>query len=147
MRAALADAEQPLRLRSIGPEQYLAALAEADVRAGVVGGVVGGVSQRKPVGPRRAVPHRQNATGTEVVVGLSGADGRRDGSRRRRAGCPAGAAVVLDWDSTTAPCVEGATARLKRLVESGWLVEENPGRIMLPTPGQVPRAGMPDAGS
>ncbi|WP_251096686.1 hypothetical protein [Streptomyces sp. Caat 7-52] len=52
VQAALADAEEVLRRRVIGLEQYLEALAEEEAPAVVAGGV----SQRKPVGPRRAVP-------------------------------------------------------------------------------------------
>jgi hypothetical protein len=63
VRAALADAEEALRRWVIGLEEYLEALAEADASAEVIGGR----SQRKPVGPRRAVPHRQNATGVEEL--------------------------------------------------------------------------------
>lgn len=63
VRAALADAEEALRCRVIGLEQYLEALAEADAPAEVIGGV----SQREPVGPRRVVPHRQNATGAQEL--------------------------------------------------------------------------------
>ncbi len=43
VRAALAEAEEALRRRAIGLEQYLEALAEADAPAEVIGGV----SQRK----------------------------------------------------------------------------------------------------
>ncbi|MGW3036691.1 hypothetical protein ACWDCB_36460 [Streptomyces sp. NPDC001178] len=45
----------------IGLEQYLEALAEEE--APVV--VAVGPSRRKPVGPRRAVPHREKAVGVE----------------------------------------------------------------------------------
>lgn len=132
VRAALADAEEALRRRVIGLEQYLEALAEADAPAEVIGGV----SQRKPVGPRRAVPHRQNATGTEELspnyqeLTAAAAEAGGDGLGARRA------AVVLGWDSASASRVEGARARLKRLVERGWLVEEKPGSFMLPAPEQ-----------
>ncbi|WP_051744781.1 hypothetical protein [Streptomyces yerevanensis] len=137
VRAALADAEEVLRRRVIGLEQYLEALAEEDAPAVVADGV----SPRKPVGPRRAVPHRQNAAG---VGGLSvdyqalmaaALEAGGDGLGARRA------AVVLGWDSALASRVEGARARLKRLVERGWLVEEKPGRFMLPAPEQAPGAG------
>ena len=68
----------------------------------------------------------------------SGADGL--GARR--------AAVVLGWDSASASRVEGARARLKRLVERGWLVEEKPGRFMLPAPEyDAAGAGRPGGGS
>ncbi|GAA2573126.1 hypothetical protein ABT319_36685 [Streptomyces sp. NPDC000678] len=142
VRAALTEAEEVLRRRVIGLEQYLEALAEEDAPAVAV------VSQRKPVGPRRAVPHRQDAAGPEVLsvdyqalmaaaLG-AGADGL--GARR--------AAVVLGWDSASASRVEGARARLKRLVERGWLVEEKPGRFMLPAPEQdTAGAGRPGGGS
>ncbi|EFE68683.1 conserved hypothetical protein [Streptomyces viridosporus ATCC 14672] len=46
VRAALTEAEEVLRRRVIGLEQYLEALTEADAPAVAV------VSQRKPVGPR-----------------------------------------------------------------------------------------------
>ncbi|EFL29554.1 conserved hypothetical protein, partial [Streptomyces viridochromogenes DSM 40736] len=58
VRAALADAEEVHRRRVIGLEQCLEALAEEDAPADVAGEV----SRRKPVGPRRAVPHRRQAT-------------------------------------------------------------------------------------
>ncbi|MEU6381876.1 hypothetical protein ABZ928_53180, partial [Streptomyces sp. NPDC046909] len=61
VRADLAEAEEVLRRRVIGLEQYLEALAEEETPA--VG--TDGVSRRKPVGPRRAVPHRENAVGVE----------------------------------------------------------------------------------
>jgi hypothetical protein len=142
LRAALAKAEEVLRHRVIGLEQYLEALAEEDAPT------VPAVSQKKPVGPRRAVPHRQEAAGTEVLsvdyqalmaaaleAGASGLGARR-------------AAVVLGWDSVSASRVEGARARLKRLVERGWLVEEKPGRFTLPMPEQdAAGAGRPGGGS
>ncbi|MEU2267171.1 hypothetical protein ABZ568_12275 [Streptomyces olindensis] len=143
VRAALAEAEEALRRRVIGLEQYLEALAEADAPAEVIGGV----SQRKPVGPRRAVPHRQNANGAEElspdyqVLMTAAVEAEGDGLGARQA------AVVLGWDSASASRVEGARARLKRLVERGWLVEEKPGRFMPPAPEQVPGAAMPDGGS
>ncbi|WKX15905.1 hypothetical protein [Streptomyces sp. NL15-2K] len=144
VRAALAEAEEVLRRRVIGLEQYLEALAEEDAPAVAADGV----SHRKPVGPRRAVPHRQDAAGTEVLsvdyqalmaaAREAGADGL--GARR--------AAVVLGWDSASASRVEGARARLKRLVERGWLVEEKPGRFTLPVPEQdAAGAGRPGGGS
>ncbi|WSN46221.1 hypothetical protein OG736_44605 (plasmid) [Streptomyces sp. NBC_01334] len=57
------------------------------------------------------------------------------------------AAMVLGWDSASASRVEGARARLKRLVERGWLVEERPGRFTLPAPEQVGGGGRPGDGS
>ncbi|MGA5033376.1 hypothetical protein ACPB8P_22790 [Streptomyces cellulosae] len=142
VRAALAEAEEMLRHRVIGLEQYLEALAEEDAPVEAV------ASQRRPVGPRRAVPHRQDAAGVEVLsvdyqalmaaAGEAGGDGL--GARR--------AAVVLGWDSASASRVEGARARLKRLVERDWLVEEKPGRFMLPAPEQdAAGAGRPGVGS
>ncbi|WP_051858646.1 hypothetical protein [Streptomyces cellulosae] len=143
VRTDLADAEEVLRHRVIGLEQYLEALAEDEAPA--VAAV--GSSRRKPVGPRRAVPHRENAVGVEdlsvdyqalmAAVLDAGADGL--GARR--------AAVVLGWDSASVSRVEGARARLKRLVERGWLVEEKPGRFTLPAPEQVGGGGRPDGGS
>ena len=47
----------------IGLEQYLEALAEEDAPADVAREV----SRRKPVGPRRAVPHRRHATEVEEL--------------------------------------------------------------------------------
>ncbi|MFI8091466.1 hypothetical protein ACIF9R_24630 [Streptomyces sp. NPDC086080] len=141
-RTALAEAEDVLRCRVIGLEQYLEALAEADAPAVVADGV----AQRKPVGPRRAVPHRQDSAGVEVLsvdykalmaaAGEAGIGGL--GARR--------AAVVLGWDSGLASRVEGARARPKRLVERGWLVEDKPGRFTLPAPDQA-GAGWPGGGS
>jgi hypothetical protein len=61
VREALTEAEEVFRRRVIGLEQYLEALAEEDAPAVAV------VSQRKPVGPRRAVPHRDDAAGTEML--------------------------------------------------------------------------------
>ncbi|MFD3622895.1 hypothetical protein ACFWWT_48950 [Streptomyces sp. NPDC058676] len=142
VRAALAEAEEVLRRRVIGLEQYLEALAEEDAPAVVAEGV----SQRKPVGPRRAVPHRQDAAGTEVLsvdyqaLMSAALEAGSDGLGARRA------AVVLGWDSALASRVEGARARLKRLVERGWLVEEKPGRFTLPAPEQA-GAGRPGGGS
>ncbi|WP_081238649.1 hypothetical protein [Streptomyces viridosporus] len=142
VRAALAEAEEVLRHRVIGLEQYLEALAEADAPAVVAGGS----SQKKPVGPRRAVPHRQDAAGTEVLsvdyqaLMAAALEAGAGGLGARRA------AVVLGWDSASASRVEGARARLKRLVERGWLVEKKPGRFTLPAPEQA-GAGRPGGGS
>ncbi|WP_246460904.1 hypothetical protein, partial [Streptomyces himalayensis] len=119
VRTDLADAEEVLRCRVIGLEQYLEALAQEEAPAVVVGGS----SRRKPVGPRRAVPHRENAAGVEdlsvdyqaVMAGATEAGA--DGLDARRT------AVVLGWDSASASRVEGSRARLKRLVERGWLME------------------------
>lgn len=133
VRADLADAEEVLRCRVIGLEQYLEALAEEEAPAMVVGGP----SRRKPVGPRRAVPHRENAAGVEDLsldyqaVMAAAAEAGDDGLGARRA------AVVLGWDSASASRVEGARARLKRLVERGWLVETKPGRFTLPAGQQA----------
>ncbi|MGW0712831.1 hypothetical protein ACWD4G_44060 [Streptomyces sp. NPDC002643] len=137
VRADLADAEEVLRRRAIGLEQYLEALAEE----GAPTVVVGEVSRRKPVGPRRAVPHRENAAGVEDLsvdyqaLMAAALEAGEDGLGARRA------AVVLGWDSASVSRVEGARARLKRLVERGWLVEEKPGRFMPPAPERVPGAG------
>ncbi|MBT2492251.1 hypothetical protein J7E96_27815 [Streptomyces sp. ISL-96] len=137
VRAALADAEEVHRRRMIGLEQYLEALAEENAPA---------MSQKKPVGPRRAVPHRQNATEVKELspdyqaLMAAAADAGGDGLGARRA------AVVLGWDSASASRVEGARARLKRLVERGWLVEKKPGRFTLPLQAQD-TAGRPGGGS
>jgi hypothetical protein len=130
VRAALADAEEVHRRRVIGLEQYLEALAEEEAPADVAGEV----SRRKRVGPRRAVPHRRHATEVKelspdyqaLMTAAVDAGGDRLGARR--------AAVVLGWDSASASRVEGARARLKRLVERGWLVEQKAGRFTLPPP-------------
>jgi hypothetical protein len=82
VRAALAEAEEVLGRRMIGREQYLEALAEEEVPAEAA------VPQRKPVSRRRAVPHRQDAAGTEVLsVGAKkaytrGQGGKSDGIAR-----------------------------------------------------------------
>jgi hypothetical protein len=128
VRAALADAEEVHRRRVIGLEQYLEALAEEDAPADVAGEV----SRKMPVGPRRAVPHRRHATEVKELspdyqaLMAAAVDAGGDGLGARRA------AVVLGWDSASASRVEGARARLKRLVERGWLVEQKPGRFTLP---------------
>ncbi|MFH9663632.1 hypothetical protein ACH4NF_35785 [Streptomyces sp. NPDC017248] len=145
VQAALADAEEVHRRRVIGLEQYLEALAEENAPADVVGEV----SQRKAVGPRRAVPHRRHASEvTELspdyqALMAAAADAGDDGLGARRA------AVVLGWDSASASRVEGARARLKRLVERGWLVEAKPGKFTLPVPPsqQDTDAGRPGGGS
>ena len=73
--------------------------------------VADGVPQKKPVGPRRAVPHRENAAGVEdLAVGYqalmaAALDAGADGLGARRA------AVVLGWDSASVFRVEGARAR------------------------------------
>src|SRR5689334_13460876 len=95
VRAALVDAEEVLRRRVIGLEQYLEALAEEDAPAVAV------VSQRKPVGPRRAVPHRESAVGVEVLsvdyqaLMAAAVEAGGDGLGARRA------AVVLGWNSAS----------------------------------------------
>lgn len=143
VRADLMDAEEVLRLRTIGLEQYLEALAEEEQPAETVVGL----SPGKPVGPRRAVPHRQNAAGVEDLsvdyqaVMAAAAEAGGDGLGARRA------AVVLGWDSASASRVEGARARLKRLVERGWLVETKPGRFTLPAEQRTDEAVRPDGGS
>lgn len=143
VRAALADAEEVHRRRVIGLEQYLEALAEEDAPVDVAGEV----SRRKPVGPRRAVPHRQLASGVKELspdyqaLMTAAVDAGGDGLGARRA------AVVLGWDSASDSRVEGARARLKRLVERGWLVEKKPGSFTLPPSEQDPGAGRPGGGS
>ncbi|MGW9497366.1 hypothetical protein ACWG5P_23735 [Streptomyces prasinus] len=71
VRTVLADAEEVLRRRSIGLEQYLEALAEADAPAVVVDGRSSGRPVR-PAGPRTAVPHGKDATGVEVLAVATG---------------------------------------------------------------------------
>ncbi|MEU5366313.1 hypothetical protein ABZ354_23045 [Streptomyces sp. NPDC005925] len=146
VRTALADAEEVHRCRVIGLEQYLEALAEEGASADVAGEV----PRKKRVGPRRAVPHRRHASEvTELspnyqALIAAAVDAGGDGLGARRA------AVVLGWDSASASRVEGARARLKRLVERGWLVEAKPGRFTLPQPPSeqdVAGAGRPGGGS
>ncbi|MFI0504764.1 hypothetical protein ACH3WN_18295 [Streptomyces albogriseolus] len=143
VRADLVDAKEVLKLRTIGLEQYLEALAEEEQPTETVVGP----SPRKPVGPRRAVPHRQNVAGVEDLsvdyqaVMAAAAEAGNDGLGARRA------AVVLGWDSASASRVEGARARLKRLVERGWLVEAKPGRFTLPTQQRTDEAVRPGGGS
>ncbi|WP_210635316.1 hypothetical protein [Streptomyces sp. GESEQ-13] len=146
VRAALADAEEVHRCRVIGLEQYLEALAEEEASADVAGEAPRG----KPVGPRRAVPHRRHAGEVAELspdyqaLMAAAVDAGGDGLGAGRA------AVVLGWDSASASRVEGARARLKRLVERGWLVEAKPGRFTLPLslPGQdAAGAGRPGGGS
>ncbi|WP_445282324.1 hypothetical protein [Streptomyces sp. DSM 118148] len=69
------------------------------------------------------------------------AEAGNDGLGARRA------AVVLGWDSASASRVEGARARLKRLVERGWLVETKPGRFTLPAEQRTDEAVRPGGGS
>ncbi|MFF0097645.1 hypothetical protein ACFYSF_48315 [Streptomyces canus] len=136
VRTDLAEAEEVLRRRVIGLEQYLEALAEEEMPAEVAV-----ASRRRPVGPRRAVPHRENAGGVKDLsvdyqaVMAAAAEAGADGLDARRT------AVVLGWDSASASRVEGARARLKRLVERGWLVEVKPGRLTLPASEQTQDAG------
>ncbi|MGW1593558.1 hypothetical protein [Streptomyces sp. NPDC002343] len=138
--------EEVHRHRVIGLEQYLEALAEGDAPADVTGEV----QRRKPAGPRRAVPHRRHASEVKelspdyqaLMAAVDDAGGDGLGARR--------AVVVLGWDSAFASRVEGARARLKRLVERGWLVEAKPGRFTLPLPPSeqgAAGAGRPGAGS
>ncbi|MFE5758106.1 hypothetical protein ACFQ7I_31150 [Streptomyces massasporeus] len=143
VRVDLADAEEVLRCRAIGLEQFLEALAEEEQPAEMAVGP----SRRKSVGPRRAVPHRQNAAGLEDLsadyqaVMKAAAEVGEDGLGARRA------AVVLGWDSASASRIEGARARLKRLVERGWLVEVKPGRFTLPAGERTDEIVRPGGGS
>ncbi|MFE0823775.1 hypothetical protein [Streptomyces sp. NPDC058847] len=145
VRAALAEAEEVHRRRVIGLEQYLEALAEENAPADGAGEV----PRSKAVGPRRAVPHRRHASEVAELspdyqaLMAAAVDAGGDGLGARRA------AVVLGWDSASASRVEGARARLKRLVERGWLVEAKPGRFTLPEPPleQDAGAGRPGGGS
>lgn len=144
VREDLADAEEVFRRRAIGLKQYLEALAKKDAFAEMAVGP----SRRKPVGPRRAVPNRENAAGLEKLsvdyqaVMVAAAEAGADGLGPRRV------AVVLGWDSASASRVEGARARLKRLVERGRLTEEQPGRFVLPERERPDDdAGRPGGGS
>jgi hypothetical protein len=125
----------------IGLEQYLEALAEDEAPAVMAVGS----SPRRPVGPRRAVPHRENAAGVEDLsvdcqaLMAAALDAGEDGLGAGRA------AVVPGWHSASASRIEGARARLKRLVEPGWLVEDGRGRF---TPSALEQdAGRPAGGS
>ncbi|GAA4339525.1 hypothetical protein GCM10023086_74590 [Streptomyces venetus] len=127
VRVDLADAEEVLRRRAIGLEQFL----EGAGRRGTVRR--DGCRSAKEVGGTApcgaSSPERGRTRGP--VGGLPGGDEScgefgEDGLGARRA------AVVLGWDSASASRVEGARARLKRLVERGWLVEVKPGRFTLP---------------
>ncbi|MFE2337911.1 hypothetical protein ACFXCN_38010, partial [Streptomyces coelicoflavus] len=92
-------------------------------------------------------PHRRQATEVKelspdyqaLMAAAADAGGEGLGARR--------AAVVLGWDSASASRVEGARARLKRLVERGWLMENKPGRFTLPASEQDTGAGRPGGGS
>lgn len=143
VRADLVEAEEVLKLRTIGLEQYLEALADEEQPAETVVGP----SPMKPVGPRRAVPHRENAAGVADLsvdyqaLMAAAAEAGNDGLGARRA------AVVLGWDSASASRVEGARARLKRLVERGWLVETKPGRFTLLAEQRTDEAVRPGGGS
>lgn len=105
--------------------------------------------RRSRVGPRLAVPHRQDAPDTWVLsvdyqaLMAAALEAGTNGLGARRA------PVVLGWDSASASShVEGARTRLKRLVERGWLVEEKPGRFMLSAAEQdATGAGWPGGGS
>ncbi|CAL9338158.1 hypothetical protein [Streptomyces sp. enrichment culture] len=143
VRTALVEAEEVLRRRVIGLKQYLEALAEA----GAPTVVTDGTPPRKPVGPRRTVPHRQDAAGTEVLsvdhqaLITAAPEAGADGVGARRV-----AVVVLGWDSASASHAEEARTRLKRLVERGWPTVDKSGRFTLPAPGQA-GAGRRDGGS
>lgn len=143
VRADLVKAQEVLKLRTIGLEQCPEALAEEEQPAGTVVGP----SPGKPVGPRRAVPYRESAVGVADLsvdyqaLMAAAAEAGNDGLGARRA------AVVLGWDSASASRVEGARARLKRLVERGWLVERKPGRFTLPAEQRTDEAVRPGGGS
>jgi hypothetical protein len=139
VRAALAEAEEVLRHRVIGLEQYLEALAEQDASAAVE--AAGVVAVEAPVeepvpaaGPRRAVACKEDGVSVEVL----GSDYRRimmvfqdtggDGLTAKQV------AAKLGWDAAASTRVEGARGTMKRLVERGWLVERRPGRFTLPAP-------------
>ncbi|MFI6246001.1 hypothetical protein [Streptomyces sp. NPDC051016] len=70
------------------------------------------------------MPHREDADGVGDLsvdyqaLMTAAAEAGADGLGARWA------AVVLGTDSASVSRVEGARARLKRLVERGWLVEE-----------------------
>lgn len=54
---------------------------------------------------------------------------------------------MLGWDSGSASRVEGARARLERLVERDWLVEAKPGRFTLPASQPADDVVWPGGGS
>ncbi len=135
MRAVLERRQKAAAVRVEELEAELERVREALAETDAPAVVADGVSRRKPVGPRRAGPHRDNAPGTEVlsvdyqVLMAAAVEAGADGLGARRA------AVVLGWDSASVSRVEGARARLKRLVERGWLAEVRPGRFTLPGSG------------
>lgn len=115
VRAALAEAEEVLRHRVIGLEQCREVLAGEDAPT------VAAVSQKKPVGPRRAVRRGRNRG---VVGGLPGVDGRCSGSGRRGVGCPAGGGGAGLGQRVRFPCrgSEG-TAETPGLTAAGTYIE------------------------
>jgi hypothetical protein len=145
VRAALAEAEEVLNHRVIGLEQYLEALAEQDASAPVEapGSVAVEALVEEPApaaGPRTVVARKDGGVSVEVL----GPDYRRimtvfkdtggDGLTAKQV------AVKLGWDPALPARVEGARGRMKRLVERGWLVEQRPGRFMLPASGPAAAA-------
>ena len=145
VQQVVADAEEVLWRWVIGLEQFLEALAEADAPAVASDGESSGKPVRS-AGPCKAVPHRKDVAGAEVLavdyqrVMAAALDAGNDGLGARQT------AVVLGWDSACASRVEGARARLKRLVERGWLVEEKAGRFTL-SASQEAGAGRRGGGS
>lgn len=97
LQTDLVSAEEVLRRRVIGLEQYLEALAKEEAPAVVAAGA----SPWKPVGPRRAVPLRENGADVEDLsldyqaLMAAALDAGADGPETRRA------AVVLGWDSAS----------------------------------------------
>ncbi|WP_217422941.1 hypothetical protein [Streptomyces sp. 8P21H-1] len=111
VRAALAGTEEVHRCRVIGLEQYLEALAEEAAPPGVVGEV----SRKKAVGPRRAVPHRRQATEVKEsspdcqALTAAAADAGNDGPGAGGGGAGPGQRVRLLLGATRRhPHVSGA---------------------------------------
>lgn len=137
MTEALAVAEEELRRRAIGLEQYLEALAEQEGAFAVA--VPGGsaVVEEPAPGPgrepRRVVTRKESGVSVEtlgldyqrIVAAVDSSGGMGLTARQ--------VAAHLGWDTALASRVEGARGRLKRLVERGWLREEAPGLFTLPS--------------
>lgn len=131
---ALAVAEDVLRCRAIGLEQYLEAVAEQEAPA-LAGGSAAVEEPAPGLGrePRRAVVRMESGVSVEAL----GLDYRRIMAAFDSSGgmglTARQVAAHLGWDTALASRVEGARGRLKRLAERGWLREERPGLFTLPS--------------
>lgn len=143
LRADLVRAEEVLRRRAIGLEEYLEALAgTCDVVpvAAEYGGsaAAGGPVSRAGREPRRLVARKDSGVSAQVL----GQDYRRIMEAFDGPGGPGltakQVAVHLGWDTGLASRVEGVRGRMKRLVERGWLCEDRPGVFTLPSPSPSP---------